>query len=193
MSFHSHLCLHEQRQTLQLSSTSAQYFTVDLWHAASLKYNGFSCPIACIGYSSEMFGMLGAIAWVMYLNLFYLWISYVHQLSPKNELCLSSCLSLSVRWCVRTCQRRPCMTFFTTLNTEGNGTQTSSRPSISGNLRSMRMLVTTHVCCTLMCKHVHSFVTNMICEGKHMKCTLTCVVLFTGFVLYVNRELSETC
>lgn len=93
----------------------------------------------------------------------------MNQLFPKNELCLSSCLSLSVRLCVRTCQRRPCMTFFTTLNTEGNGTQTSSRPSISGNLRSMRMLVTTHVCCTLMCKHVHSFVTNMICEGKRRR------------------------
>lgn len=57
-----------------------------------------------------------------------------------------------------------------TLNTEENGTQTSLRPSISGNSRSMRMLVTTHVCYTLICpvckKHLCSFFTTMICEGE---------------------------
>lgn len=67
-------------------------------------------------------------------------------------LCFSSRLCFSVRWCVRTCLLRPCTTFYTTPNTERNGTRTSSRPSTLGDLRSTRMLVTTHVRRTLVCE-----------------------------------------
>lgn len=66
-----------------------------------------------------------------------------------------------------------------TSNTEENGTQTLSRLSTSGNSRSMRTLVTTHVCYTptskdmlliLFTTSVCSFVTYMVwdCEGKQI-------------------------
>lgn len=90
-----------------------------------------------------------------------------------------------------------------TLNTEGNGTQTSSRLSISENSRSMRMLVTTHVCHTLKCKHM--LFTTSVCihlsliwfgAMKGSRCThkytLIHKVVFTRFILFVNREVSKT-
>lgn len=70
--------------------------------------------------------------------------------------------------------------FYTTLNTERNGTQTSSRPSTLGGLQSTRMLVTTHVCRTLVCKP--AFVKGVCSHLSLTWFVKGSSVLFTGFL-----------